>query len=66
MTVLDRLNALREADAILREEFAGAGDTAKLAALNALMEKFSFNSQYTDDFPALIRQGQQELNALSN
>lgn len=51
---------------ILREEFAGAGDTAKLAALNALMEKFSFNSQYTDDFPALIRQGQQELNALSN
>ena len=47
---------------ILREEFTATGNTAKLAELDALQEKFNFNSQYTDDFPALIRQGQEGLN----
>lgn len=48
---------------ILREEFTATGNTAKLAELDALQEKFNFNSQYTDDFPTLIHQGQEELNA---
>ncbi len=47
---------------ILREEFTATGNTAKLAELDALQEKFNFNSQYTDDFPTLIRQGQEGLN----
>ena len=50
---------------ILREEFTATGNTAKLAKLNTLMERFNYNSQYTDDFPNLIRQGEEELNALA-
>ena len=49
---------------ILREEFEAAGDTERLAALEALLEKFGYDSQYVDDFATLIRQGQDELNAL--
>ena len=49
---------------ILREEFEAAGDTERLAALEALLEKFDYDSQYVDDFATLIRQGQDELNAL--
>lgn len=48
---------------ILREEFTATGNTAKLAELDALQETFNFNSQYTDDFSTLIRQGQERLNA---
>lgn len=50
---------------ILREEFAQSNDSAKLAELDALLGKFNFNSQYTNDFPSLIRQGQKGLNELS-
>ena len=50
---------------ILREEFTEKGDAAKLSALDALMEKFGSNSQYSEDFPTLIREGQEGLNALS-
>ena len=50
---------------ILREEFAQSNDSAKLAELDALLGKFNFNSQYTNDFPSLIRQGQEGLNELS-
>ena len=50
---------------ILREEFTEKGDAAKLSALDALMEKFGSNSQYCEDFPTLIREGQEGLNALS-
>ncbi|MBR3860041.1 MAG: DUF4091 domain-containing protein [Bacteroidaceae bacterium] len=49
---------------ILREEFTRANDFDRLNKLNALIGKFNFNSQYTDDFPTLMRQGQEELNAL--
>lgn len=49
---------------ILSEEFTKTNNVEKLDRLNTLLEKFNFNSQYTDDFPALIRQGQEELNAL--
>ena len=55
----------REKVRILREEFTEKGDTAKLSALDALMAKFGSNSQYSEDFPALIREGQEGLNALS-
>ena len=50
---------------ILREEFTAENDTAKLNELNELLEKFNFDSQYSEDFPTLIRQGQEGLNALS-
>jgi hypothetical protein len=50
---------------ILREEFEAVGDTERLAALEALLEKFGYDSQYVDDFATLIRQGQDELNALA-
>lgn len=50
---------------ILREEFVSTGNTVKLVELDALVEKFNYNSQYTEDFPALIHDGQQVLNALS-
>ena len=50
---------------ILREELTAAGNTAKLAELDAVIEKFNFNSQYSEDFPTLIRQGQEGLNRLS-
>lgn len=49
---------------ILSEEFTKTNNVEKLDRLNSLLEKFNFNSQYTDDFPTLIRQGQEELNAL--
>lgn len=49
---------------ILREEFTAENNTAKLAELDALMQLFDFNSQYCEDFPTLIRQGQEGLNAL--
>ena len=49
---------------ILREEFALSNDSTKLTELDALLEKFNFNSQYTNDFPSLIRQGQKGLNEL--
>ena len=49
---------------ILREEYTAEGNTAKLAELDALQERFNFNSQYTHDFSTLIRSGQDELNAL--
>ena len=49
---------------ILREEFEAAGDIERLAALEALLEKLGYDSQYVDDFATLIRQGQDELNAL--
>ena len=50
---------------ILREEFTAENNTAKLNELNELLEKFNFDSQYSEDFPTLIRQGQEGLNALS-
>lgn len=50
---------------ILREEFAAENNTAKQNELNGLLERFNFNSQYSEDFPTLIRQGQEGLNALS-
>ena len=49
---------------ILREEFTAENNTSKLADLDALMQLFVFNSQYCEDFPTLIRQGQEGLNAL--
>ena len=49
---------------ILREEYTAEENTAKLAELDALQERFNFNSQYTHDFSTLIRSGQDELNAL--
>lgn len=49
---------------ILREEFTAAGNTRKLAELDAVIEKFNFNSQYSEDFPTLIREGQKRLNEL--
>ena len=53
-----------EKSRILREEFTKANDSVKLAELDALLEKLNFNSQYTDNFPSLIHQGQKELNEL--
>ena len=49
---------------ILREEYTAEENTAKLAELDALQERFNFNSQYAHDFSTLIRSGQDELNAL--
>ena len=49
---------------ILREEYTAEGNTAKLAELDALQERFNFNSQYAHDFSTLIRSGQDELNVL--
>ena len=48
---------------ILREQFTASGDTDKLAQLDAWVNQFHLNSQYTDDYPALIREGQQRLNS---
>ena len=53
-----------EKSRILREEFETSNDSVKLVELETLLEKFNFNSQYTDDFPSLIRQGQEKLNEL--
>ena len=50
---------------ILREEFAAENNTTKLNELNGLLGKFNYNSQYSEDFPTLIRQGREGLNALS-
>ena len=47
---------------ILREQFTASGDSAKLAQLNAWVEQCNLNSQYTDSYPALIREWQQRLN----
>ena len=49
---------------ILREEFMAENNASKLAELDALLQMFDFNSQYCKDYPALIRQGQDGLNAL--
>ena len=49
---------------ILREEFTTTNNADKLAELDALMKLFDFNSQYSEDFPTLIQQGQEWLNAL--
>jgi hypothetical protein len=49
---------------ILRDEFTAANDMAKLAKLEELVKLYNFNSQFTSDFPSLIRQGQEMLNAL--
>ena len=49
---------------ILRQEFTTSNNTDKLAELDALMKLFDFNSQYSEDFPSLIQQGQERLNAL--
>ena len=48
---------------ILRQEFTTSNNTDKLAELDALMKLFDFNSQYSEDFPSLIQQGQERLNA---
>lgn len=45
---------------VLREELTG--DTAKLAELETLINQFSLDSQYTEDYPALMRKGQRVLN----
>lgn len=50
---------------ILREEFSAGNNTDKLTELEELMKKFDLNSQYCEDFPTLIRQGQERLNELS-
>jgi hypothetical protein len=50
---------------ILRKEFTKENNTAKLKKLDALMERFNYNSQYSEDFPSLIRTGQEGLNTLS-
>ena len=63
--VIEGIQAYEKAR-ILREEFTATGNAVKLAELDALLERFDFNSQHTDDFPSLIRQGQEELNALGN
>ena len=47
---------------ILREQFTASGDSVKLAQLDALVNQFDLNSQYTDDYPTFIREGQQRLN----
>lgn len=50
---------------ILRKEFTKENNTAKLKKLDAVMERFNYNSQYCEDFPSLIRTGQEGLNTLS-
>lgn len=50
---------------ILRKEFTDTGETAKLNALNTLLETFNYNSQYIDDFATLIHRGNEALNKLS-
>lgn len=47
---------------ILREEFAVAGNAAAQAKLDELMNGFNFDSQHADDYPTLIREGQEGLN----
>lgn len=49
---------------ILREEFTTGNNTEKLSELDDLLELFNFNSQYCEDYPTLIRKGQERLNAL--
>jgi hypothetical protein len=51
---------------LLRAEYVAVGDIDKLARLDALLQQFGLNSQYTEDYPALIREGQQVLNNLTN
>ncbi len=50
---------------LLRSEFATVGNAAKLAELDNLLQQFNLNSQYAEDYPALIRKGQSGLNKLS-
>lgn len=47
---------------ILREEFAATGNAAAQAKLDELMSGFNFDSQHADDYPTLIREGQEGLN----
>ena len=47
---------------ILREGFVAASNAAGLAQLSELLLRFSLDSQFTDDYPTLIRKGQDELN----
>lgn len=47
---------------ILREGFVAASNAAGLAQLSELLLRFSLDSQFTGDYPALIRKGQDELN----
>ncbi len=49
---------------ILREEYEATGNTAAQAKLDELMNSFNFDSQHTEDFPTLISEGQQRINAL--
>jgi hypothetical protein len=47
---------------ILREEFTATGNADKLAELNEIINLFNLNSQFTEDYQSLIRQGQNGLN----
>ncbi|MBO7267467.1 MAG: DUF4091 domain-containing protein [Bacteroidaceae bacterium] len=47
---------------ILREEFTATGNADKLAELNEIINSFNLNSQFTEDYQSLIRQGQNGLN----
>ena len=47
---------------ILREGFVAASNAAGLARLSELLLRFSLDSQFTGDYPAPIRKGQDELN----
>lgn len=49
---------------IMRNEFTAEDNADKLAELDELMKLFNFNSQYSEDFPTLIRKGQEGLNEL--
>lgn len=47
---------------VLREEFTATGNADKLAELNEIINLFNLNSQFTEDYQSLIRQGQNGLN----
>lgn len=47
---------------ILRNEFVTTDDTTRLDELNELMKMYNFDSQYSNDFPALIRKGKDKIN----
>lgn len=47
---------------ILREEFLISGDMAKLSELNAVLQQFDLDSQYTENYPELIAKGRNALN----
>ena len=49
---------------ILREEIAATGDTVRAAQLDELIQLFDLNSMHTDNYPSLIREGRNRLNAL--